>query len=116
MSYCDCSMLEAEVSRLSSALASAERESAIRLEAGEMYRVKFLDTDDAFRRACGKLQTAEAKLREARALALEEAAQIVERVSTWTGESTYCENCKNGTIYPDGEDIAEDIRALKDKE
>lgn len=45
-------------------------------------------------------------------VALEEAAKVVERVENWHGQDYYCENCKGGTIYPDREEVAAQIRAL----
>ena len=75
----------------------------------------------ALERACGelldevdRLTSALSGLEGVRAKALEEAAKVVEAVSTWNGDSSYCENCKNGTIYPDGESIAKSIRSLKE--
>ena len=45
--------------------------------------------------------------------ALEEAARLVEAVKTWDGHYDYCESCKGGAVYPDSEEVAAVIRALK---
>jgi hypothetical protein len=49
----------------------------------------------------------------ARRDALEEAARLVEAVKTWDGHYDYCESCKGGAVYPDSEEVAAAIRALK---
>jgi len=55
----------------------------------------------------------EARIATARKDALEEAARVVEAVKTWGGHYDYCESCKGGAVYPDSEEVAADIRALK---
>jgi hypothetical protein len=50
---------------------------------------------------------------KARRDALEEAARLVEAVKTWDGHYDYCESCKGGAVYPDSEEVAAAIRALK---
>jgi hypothetical protein len=52
-------------------------------------------------------------IQQARRDALEEAARAVEMVAEWGGQDYYCESCKGGVIYPDRNEVATTIRALK---
>jgi hypothetical protein len=55
----------------------------------------------------------DARVADARRDALEEAARAVEMVAEWGGQDYYCESCKGGVIYPDRNEVATAIRALK---
>ena len=55
----------------------------------------------------------EARIKETRRDALEEAASLVDDVHQRDGRDEYCESCKGGAFYPDARDVAATIRALK---
>lgn len=42
----------------------------------------------------------------------ERAAKLVEELTWWNGSEYYCDSCHNGYVFPDGEDVAKNIRAL----
>jgi hypothetical protein len=58
----------------------------------------------------------DARVKQARRDALEEAARVVEMIAEWGGQDYYCESCKGGVIYPDRTEVAATIRALGEKE
>jgi hypothetical protein len=58
----------------------------------------------------------DARVKQARRDALEEAASLVDDVHQWDGRDEYCESCKGGAVYPDARDVAAIIRALGEKE
>ena len=58
----------------------------------------------------------DARVKQARRDAREEAASLVDDVRQWDGRDEYCESCKGGAFYPDARDVAATIRALGEKQ
>ena len=56
-----------------------------------------------------------ARVAEARAKALEEAAAIAKRMFPHPTRDEYCDNCKDGHTHPGGDDLASAILALKEQ-